>query len=97
MLYICVGDVMDVVFSVWIVRYEAVGAVYGKCGCFVMQMYVCVLCASCGRLQCSRGLLIFIHKSITFSIEDIPYSSTQSSVTPHPYWTTQTLRGTCIS
>ena len=21
--------------------------VYGKCECFVMQMYVCVLCASC--------------------------------------------------
>ena len=27
--------------------------VYGKCKCFVMQMlYVCVLCASCGRSQC---------------------------------------------
>ena len=27
--------------------------VYGKCECFVRQMlYVCVLCASCGRSQC---------------------------------------------
>ena len=26
--------------------------VYRKCECFVMQMYVCVLCASCGRSQC---------------------------------------------
>ena len=26
---------------------------YGKCECFVMQMfYVCVLCASCGSPQC---------------------------------------------
>ena len=26
--------------------------VYGKCDCFVMQMYVCALCASCGSSQC---------------------------------------------
>ena len=26
--------------------------VYGKCECFVMQMYVYVLCASCGSSQC---------------------------------------------
>ena len=26
--------------------------VYGECECFVMQMYVCVLCASCGSSQC---------------------------------------------
>ena len=26
--------------------------VYGKCECFVMQMYVCVLCASCVSSQC---------------------------------------------
>ena len=26
--------------------------VYGECECFVMQMYVCVLCASCGSFQC---------------------------------------------
>ena len=26
--------------------------VYGKYECFVMQMYVCVLCASCGSSQC---------------------------------------------
>ena len=24
--------------------------VYGECECFVMQMYVCVLCASCGNV-----------------------------------------------
>ena len=26
--------------------------VYGKYECFVMQMYVCVLCASCVSSQC---------------------------------------------
>ena len=52
MLRVCVGDVMDVVFSVCIVRRGAVG-VYGNCECFVMQMlYVCVLCAFCGSSQC---------------------------------------------
>ena len=25
---------------------------HGKCECFVMQMYVCGLCASCGSSQC---------------------------------------------
>ena len=41
MLCVCVGDVMDVVFSVCIVRRGA-----------VMQMlYVCVLCASCSSSQ----------------------------------------------
>ena len=45
MLCVCVGDVMDVVFSVCIV--------YGECECFVMQMlYVCVLYASYGSSQC---------------------------------------------
>ena len=45
MLCVCVGDVMDVVFSVCIVRRGAVGArVWGSVGRFVMQMlYVCVL------------------------------------------------------
>ena len=53
MLCVCVGDVMDVVFSVCIVRRGAVVLVYGECECFVMQMlYVCVLCASCGSSQC---------------------------------------------
>ena len=37
MLCVCVGDVMDVVFSVCIVRR---GAVYWECECFVMQMFV---------------------------------------------------------
>ena len=41
MLCVCVGDVMDVVFSVCIVRHGAVGARVWEC--FVMQMlYVCV-------------------------------------------------------
>ena len=53
MFYVCVRDVIDVVFSVCIVRRGAVGLVYGKCECFVMQMlYVCVVCASCGSSQC---------------------------------------------
>ena len=48
MLCVCVGDVMDVVFSVCIVRRGSVGARE----CFVMQMlYVYVLCASCGSSQ----------------------------------------------
>ena len=48
-LYVCVGDVIDVVFSVCIMRRGAVGVrVYGKCQCFVMQtLYVWVLFASC--------------------------------------------------
>ena len=53
MLCVCVGDVMDVVFYVCIVRRGAVGIRVGECECFVMQMlYVCVLCASCGSSQC---------------------------------------------
>ena len=53
MLCVCVGDVMDVVFSVCIVRRGAVGARVWGVECFVMQMlYVCVLCASCGSSQC---------------------------------------------
>ena len=53
MLCVCVGDVMDVVFSVCIVRRGAVGARVWECECFVMQMlYICVLCASCGSSQC---------------------------------------------
>ena len=36
--------------------------VYGKCKCFVMQMYVCVLCASCGSsvfsMICSLLMLV---------------------------------------
>ena len=53
MLCVCVGDVMDVVFSVCIVRRGAVGAHVWGVECFIMQMvYVCVLCASCGSSQC---------------------------------------------
>ena len=52
MLCVCVGDVMDVVFSVRIVRRGAVCTVYGKYECFVIQMLcVCVLCTSCGSSQ----------------------------------------------
>ena len=47
MLCVCIGDVMDVVFSVCIVRRGAVGVSVWECECFVMQMlYVSVLCAS---------------------------------------------------
>ena len=53
MFYVCVRDVMDVVFYVCIVRRGAEGALYGKCESFVMQMlHVCVLCASCCSSQC---------------------------------------------
>ena len=49
MLYGCVRDMMDVVFSVCIVMRGAVGA-RGWEVFFIMQMlYVCVLCASCDR------------------------------------------------
>ena len=53
MLCVCIGDVMDVVFSVCIVRRGAVGA--RVCGVLVVHMqmlYVCVLCVSCGTSQC---------------------------------------------
>ena len=53
MLCVCVRGVLDVVFSVCILRRGAVGAVYGKYECFVMQMlYVCALCASSGSSHC---------------------------------------------
>ena len=54
MLYVCVMNVMDVVFSVCIETRVAVEVLlYVKYECFVMQMlYVCVLCASCGSYQC---------------------------------------------
>ena len=32
--------------------------VYEKCECFVMQMYVCVFCASCGSPQCFNLLML---------------------------------------
>ena len=49
MLCVCVGDVMDVVFYVCIVRRGAVGArVWGV----FRHADVCVLCASCGSSQC---------------------------------------------
>ena len=34
--------------------------VYGKCKCFVIQMYVCVLCASCGSSQCMTCSLLML-------------------------------------
>ena len=48
MVCVCVGDVMDVVFSVCIVMRGAVGARVWE----VQMLYVCVLCASCGSSQC---------------------------------------------
>ena len=53
MFYVCVRDVMDVVFSVSIVTRGAVGACVWEYECFVIHMlYVCTLCASCGSSQC---------------------------------------------
>ena len=50
MLCVCVGDVMDVVFSVCIVRRETVGARVWGVGVF-RHADVC-LCATCGSSQC---------------------------------------------
>ena len=56
MKYVCVRDVMDVVFSVCIVTHGAVGARVWEVGVFIMQMlYACVPCASCGSSQCCTG------------------------------------------
>ena len=53
MLYVCVRDVMDFVFSVCIVKRGDQVLVHVKFKCFVMQvLYVCVLCASCDTSQC---------------------------------------------
>ena len=53
MLCVCVGDVMDVVFSVCIEAWSCRCSCMGSVSVFVMQMlYVCVLCASCGSSQC---------------------------------------------
>ena len=50
MLYGCVKGVMDVVFSVCIVRRGAVGAgIWEMC---VLRHADVVLCASCGSSQC---------------------------------------------
>ena len=52
MLCACVWDVMDVVFSVCIVRRGAVGArVWGVLVFRHADLYVCVLCASCDSSQ----------------------------------------------
>ena len=60
MLCVCVGDVMDVVFSVCIVRRGCL--CMGGCECFVMQMlYVCVLCASYGSLLYRCGIYSLYH------------------------------------
>ena len=47
MFYICVGDVMDVVFSVCIVTCGAVGVRVWEVLVF-RHADVCVVCASCG-------------------------------------------------
>ena len=53
MLCVRVVDVMDVVFSVCIVRRGAVGArVWEVCVFRHSVLYVCVLCSSCGSSQC---------------------------------------------
>ena len=65
MFYVCVRDVMDVVFSVCIVTRGSVGVHLWKDECFVMHMlYACVLCASCGSSQCCiRHDLQFVNTS----------------------------------
>ena len=80
MLCVCVADVMDVVFSVCIIRHGTVGDRV-KCECSVMHMlYVCDLCASYGSFQCcvlhdlqfvnaGRGLQSWSHNCIVSSHE----------------------------
>ena len=51
MLGVCIGEVMDVVFSVCIVRCGAVGARVWGVRVF-RHAYVVCLCASCGSSQC---------------------------------------------
>ena len=46
MLCVCVGDLMDVVFSVCIERRGAVGARVWKCECF-RHAYVLCVCLVC--------------------------------------------------
>ena len=52
MLCVCVGDVMDVVFSDCIVRRGSVGGHVWEVRVFCHADVVC-LCASCGSSQCS--------------------------------------------
>ena len=49
--FVCVVDLMDVVFSVCIVRRGAVGARVWDV-CVFRHADVCFLCASCGSSQC---------------------------------------------
>ena len=66
---------MDVVFSVCIVRSWSCSCM---CECFVMQIYVCVLYASCGSSQCcvlhDLQLLMLVEDAIGDHIEEA-YSS----------------------
>ena len=68
MLCVCVGNVMDVVFSVCIVRRGAVGArvwevlVYGKCECMgsvSVSSCRCCMFVSCGAVTPAGS----VHKS----------------------------------
>ena len=52
MLCVCVGDVMDVVFSVCVVMRGAVGASVSVSSCRCCMFVSCVLCSSCGSSQC---------------------------------------------
>ena len=59
MLYVCVGDVMDVVFSVCIVRHGAVGARVCEMWVFRHADVVC-LWLVCTREECdSKGVYVF--------------------------------------
>ena len=52
MLYVCVKDVMDVVFSVCINAWRCRCSCMGNMSVVMQMLFVCVLCASCGSSQC---------------------------------------------
>ena len=60
MLYICVGDVMDVLFSVCIVRCGAVGARIRDVECFVMQTQHDILTTSHLHNVAGRGVCPYL-------------------------------------
>ena len=64
---------------------------YGKCECFVMQMYVCVLCASCGSSQCCSLLVLvedaratICNRHTSRSHNGIVVTGLSVSCLPHP-------------
>ena len=61
------------------------------------RIYVNLKKADWDRYRQEEDTALSKHSLPTDCQRDEKYSSTQSSVIPHPYWTTQTPRGTCIS